>query len=67
MSSGINHLASNIVASILGAIVEHTTIDDQLIDAAVAKIKEAIPGDNIEPILGKILIQMGNKLINPTD
>ena len=64
--SGINHLAGNIAASILGAIVEHTTIDDQLIDAAVEKLKKAIPGENIEPILGKLLIQMGNKLINPT-
>jgi len=65
--SGLDILGTNIVASILGAIVEHTTIDDQLIDSAVAKIKEVIPGDNIEPILGKILIQMGNKLVNPTD
>jgi len=64
--SGIDNLVGNIVASILGAIVEHTTIDDQLIDAAVEKIKKAIPGENIEPILGKLLIQMGNKLINPT-
>lgn len=64
---GLDNLGTNIVASILGAIVEHTTIDDQLIDAAVAKLKEAIPGDSIEPILGKILIQMGNKLVNPTD
>lgn len=65
--SGIDNLAGNVVASILGAIVEHTTIDDRLIDAAVEKIKKAIPGENIEPILGKLLIQMGNKLINPTD
>jgi len=64
---GIDILGTNVVASILGAIVEHTTIDDRLIDAAVAKLKEAIPGDNIEPILGKLLIQMGNKLVNPTD
>ena len=65
--SGLDKLGNNIAASILGAIVEHTTIDDRLIDAAVAKLKEAIPGDNIEPILGKILIQMGNKMVNPTD
>jgi hypothetical protein len=38
-----------------------------LFDVAVSRVRELIPGETVEPIMGKLLVQIGEKLqANPT-
>lgn len=61
---GGKRIMNEMVAKGLEAIME-TDLDNRLYKILADKIKEGIPGNHYEPIIGELLIQLGNELKKP--
>lgn len=44
-----------------------TDLDNKFYKILADKVKEEIPGNQYEPIMGELLIQLGNELKKPED
>jgi hypothetical protein len=63
---GGKRIMNEMVAKALEALME-TDLDDKFYKILADKVKEEIPGTQYEPIMGELLIQLGNELKKPED
>jgi len=63
---GGKRIMNEMVAKALEALME-TDLDDKFYKILADKVKEEIPGKQYEPIMGELLIQLGNELKKPED
>lgn len=61
---GGKRIMNEMVAKALEALME-TDLDDKFYKILADKVKEEIPGNQYEPIMGELLIQLGNELKKP--
>lgn len=61
---GGKRIMNEMVAKALEALME-TDLDDKFYKILADKIKKEIPGNHYEPIMGELLIQLGNELKKP--
>ena len=52
----------DVVLLILNVVVNDTQLDDRLIKILSALIKNAVPGEQFEPLMGKLLVELGEQL-----
>lgn len=52
----------DVIVLILNVIINDTQLDDRLIKLLSELIKNAVPGDKFEPVMGKLLVQLGEEL-----
>lgn len=52
----------DIIVLILTVIINDTELDDRLIKLLSQMIKDSVPGDKFEPLLGKLLVELGEQL-----
>lgn len=50
------------ILAFVKTIMENTDIDDTVYDIVADKVKETIPGEEYEPIIGKIFVGIGTRL-----
>ena len=50
------------ILAFLKTVMDNTEIDEQVYKIASDQIKETIPGDEYEPMIGEILVGLGNEL-----
>lgn len=63
---GGKRIMNEMVAKAIEALME-TDLDDKFYKILADKVKEEIPGNQYEPIMGELLIQLGNELKKPED
>jgi len=61
---GGKRIMNEMVAKALEALME-TDLDDKFYKILADKVKEEIPGTQYEPIMGELLIQLGDELKKP--
>lgn len=52
----------DVVLLILNVIINDTELDDRLMKLLSDMIKSAVPGDKFEPVIGKLLVELGEQL-----
>lgn len=52
----------DVTALVLGVIINDTELDDRLIKVLSDNIKDQIPGQVFEPLVGTVLIKLGKEL-----
>lgn len=52
----------DVIVLILNVIINDTQLDDRLIKLLSDLTKDAVPGDKFEPLLGKLLVELGEQL-----
>lgn len=52
----------DVIVLILNVIINDTQLDDRLIKLLSDLIKDAVPDDKFEPVMGKLLVQLGEEL-----
>lgn len=52
----------DIIVLILTVIINDTELDDRLMKILSQMIKDSVPGDKFEPLLGKLLVELGEQL-----
>lgn len=63
---GGKRIMNEMVAKAIEALME-TDLDDKFYKILADKVKEEIPGNQYEPIMGELLIQLGEELKKPED
>lgn len=63
---GGKRIMNEMIAKALEALME-TDLDDKFYKILADKVKKEIPGNQYEPIMGELLIQLGNELKKPED
>ena len=63
---GGKRIMNEMVAKAIEALME-TDLDDKFYKILADKVKEEIPGNQYESIMGELLIQLGNELKKPED
>lgn len=59
---GGKKIMNELIVKTLKAIMDNTEIDDKVYDKVAEEIKETIPGDDYEPIIGEVLEEVGKRL-----
>ena len=57
---------TSLALTAINAVIDKTGLDEQAYKAAADKVKEEIPGEEFEPLIGKILEGMGQELQKPS-
>lgn len=52
----------DIIVLILTVIINDTELDDRLMKILSDMVKNSVPGDKFEPLLGKLLVELGEQL-----
>jgi hypothetical protein len=52
-----------LVANAMSDIMDQTELDDIAFDKAANFVKEQIPGDYIEPVVGRVMVGIGEELM----
>ena len=52
----------DVVLLILNVIINDTELDDRLMKLLSDMIKSSVPGDKFEPVIGKLLVELGEQL-----
>lgn len=52
----------DIIVLILTVIINDTELDDRLMKLLSEMIKNSVPGDKFEPLLGQLLVELGEQL-----
>lgn len=60
-------VVDKMISTILWTVLRESDIDDKLLLKLSDGIKESIPGEEFEPIIGHLLIRLGTKLGGTTD
>lgn len=59
------NIMDKIILQVLKTLIEDTDIDDKLYKKVADEIKDQIPGEEFEPVLGMILEGLGKELQTP--
>ncbi|MFW6281956.1 MAG: hypothetical protein ACOC1O_04090 [bacterium] len=60
-------IVEDIILDILKTIMEDTDIDDKIYEQVADHLKERIPGEDYEPIIGKVFEGLGKELQKPVE
>lgn len=60
-------VVDKMISTLLWTVLRESDIDDNLLLKLADGIKESIPGEEFEPILGHLLIRLGTKLGGSAD
>lgn len=64
---GDENFMDKIILQVLKTLIEDTEIDDKLYKKVANEVKEQIPGEEFEPIIGLILEDLGKELQKPVE
>jgi len=60
-------IMEEIILNMLKTLMEDTEIDDQIYAKVAAEMKEQIPGEKYEPIIGEVFEGLGRELKKPVE
>jgi hypothetical protein len=62
---GDDNFMDKIILQVLKTIIEDTDIDDKLYGKVADEVKQQIPGEEFEPVIGLVLEALGKELQTP--
>ena len=61
------NIMDKIILQVLKTLIEDTDIDDKLYKKVADEVKEQIPGEEFEPVIGLVLEGLGKELQKPVE